>query len=184
MRKACFLILLVPALSLGQPQQSLVSPQELIKTLAREWRGTSTGDPGNGTVERSYEFLFGGTFLQATNKSTYPPQEKNPKGETHHDIGLFSYDKQRDKLILRQFHGEGFVNEYVQETVAPDHKKISFVTERIENIAPGCLRRKYLHAERQSQIEKGQAHGVGHSRPSSLVPGGESRASNFVGALR
>jgi hypothetical protein len=39
--------------------------------------------------------------------SAYAPQPKNPTGETHNDIGLFSYDKRRKLLVLRQFHIEG-----------------------------------------------------------------------------
>ena len=142
MRELFFLILLVPLLLPGQAKMSTAPPWGPLETLAGQWQGTNQGEPGHGTVERRYEFLFDGKFLQVTNTSTYPSQEKNPKGETHHDVGVFSYDKQRDKLILRQFHSEGFVNEYVLESVAPDGKKISFVTERIENIPAGWRARE------------------------------------------
>ncbi len=142
MRMGFLLFLLVPTLLLGQNKESAPSPWEALKPLVGEWQGTSKGQPGNGIVERRYAFLFGGTFLEATNTSTYPPQEKNPKGETHDDKGLFSYDKQRRKLIFRQFHGEGFVNEYVLESISADGRKFTFVTERIENIAAGWRARE------------------------------------------
>ena len=48
-----------------------------------------------------------------------------------------SYDKAAKKLVLRQFHVEGFVNHYVLDSVSGDGRTIIFVTAAIENIAPG-----------------------------------------------
>jgi hypothetical protein len=39
--------------------------------------------------------------------------------------------------VFRQFHSEGFVNQYVLESISPDGKTITFVTESIENIPVG-----------------------------------------------
>ena len=50
-----------------------------------------------------------GRFLRVRNRSEYPVQEKNPKGEIHEDEGFFSFDRTRKRLVLRQFHVEGFV---------------------------------------------------------------------------
>ena len=52
-------------------------------------------------------------FIQVRNRSTYPAQEKSPKGEVHEDIGYFSHDSGRKRIVFRQFHTEGFVNQYV-----------------------------------------------------------------------
>jgi hypothetical protein len=76
------------------------------------------------------------------NKSTYPPQEKNPKGETHEDVGFFSYDKAAKKLILRQFHVEGFVNQFALDHVSDDNRTIAFISTAIENIAAGWRARE------------------------------------------
>lgn len=81
-------------------------------------------------------------FLQARNKCTFKPQEKNPKGETHEDIGFYSYDNNRKKFILRQFHVEGFINQYVLDDLADHDKTIVLVTESIENIPPGWRARE------------------------------------------
>ncbi|UCF58842.1 MAG: hypothetical protein JSV15_07290 [Candidatus Bathyarchaeota archaeon] len=78
-----------------------------------------------------------GKFLQARNKSTFAPQAKNPKGEVHEDIGFFSYDSNRERFVLRQFHVEGFVNQYILQNLAEDGKTMVFVTESIENIPSG-----------------------------------------------
>jgi IstB-like ATP binding protein len=64
-------------------------------------------------LEREYTEMFGSRFIHVRNRSTYAPQEKNPKGEVHEDLGVFSYDGARKRIVLRQFHVEGFVNQYV-----------------------------------------------------------------------
>ena len=69
---------------------------EPLKCFVGSWEGMAKGQPGNGKVEREYQFVLNGKYLQAKNKSTYPPQEKNPKGEVHEDWGLFSYDRGRN----------------------------------------------------------------------------------------
>jgi hypothetical protein len=43
----------------------------------------------------------------------------------------------RKTFVFRQFHVEGFVNQYVVENISPDGKTIVFVTEFIENIPKG-----------------------------------------------
>ena len=57
-------------------------------------------------------------------------------------MGVISYDKARETYIFRQFHVEGFVNQYLLEKVAEDGQTISFVTEAIENISPGWKARE------------------------------------------
>lgn len=106
------------------------------------WTGSGKGQPGVSQVERTYEFILNGRFLQVKNKSIYLPQDQNPKGEVHEDIGLISYDKGRKVFVFRQFHIEGFVNQYVSEVLSPDGQTIPFVTESIENIPAGWRARE------------------------------------------
>jgi hypothetical protein len=113
-----------------------------LNFLVGSWQGTGTGQPGNSQVERSYQFILNGKFLEERNKSTYPPQNQNPQGEIHEDLGLFSYDKARKTFVYRQFHLEGFVNQYVMDYLAPDGKTIVFTTESIENIPAGWRARE------------------------------------------
>lgn len=110
--------------------------------LVGSWQGTGSGQPGSSKVERTYQFILNGKFIEAKNKSTYPPQDQNPQGEVHEDVGLISYDKGRKTFVLRQFHIEGFVNQYVCDTLAPDSRTIVFTTESIENIPPGWRARE------------------------------------------
>jgi hypothetical protein len=76
------------------------------------------------------------------NKSTYDPQPKNPKGEVHQDWGMMSFDKGRKSFVFRQFHVEGFVNQYVMTSSSADGKTIVFTSEGIENIPVGFRARE------------------------------------------
>ncbi len=108
-----------------------------LKVFIGSWQGKGGGEPGIGDYARSYEFVLNKKYIEIKNKSTYPPSEKNPKGEIHEDWGYFSFDKARHTFVLRQFHIEGFVNQYKMESISDDGKKIVFVSEAIENIPAG-----------------------------------------------
>ena len=108
-----------------------------LRFFVGNWEGTGKGEPGESKVEREYKFILNGKFLQSTHKSIYAPQAKNPKGETHEDLGIFSYDKSRKQFVFRQFHLEGFVNGYVLTNISEDGKTLVFTTESIENIPAG-----------------------------------------------
>jgi hypothetical protein len=145
MPRLVFTILLLSAVLYGQAKEGPAaspSPWEPLKAFAGHWQGTARGEAGQGSVERRYEFILSDKFLQETNTSTYPPQEKNPKGEVHHHMSIFSYDRQRKKIVFRQFHQEGFMNQYLLESATPDGRKLVFVSEAIENIAPGWRARE------------------------------------------
>ena len=68
-------------------------------------------------------------------------QEKNPKGEIHEDEGWFSYDRARKRLVLRQFHVEGFMNQYVEDGESSP-ERVVFMTESIENMPAGWRARE------------------------------------------
>jgi len=151
-------ILLVIGL-LGAPmgaQQAASKPDRFaaLRFLAGTWRGDQAGQPGHGTAERTYQFILNDRFLQETNTSTYPPQEKNKNGEVHHHMSVISYDTARKLFVFRQFHTEGFVNTYVQQPAADD-KTIVFVSEAIENIPAGYRAREiYTILGRDEFIER------------------------------
>ena len=111
-------------------------PWKSLRALIGKWEGDVNGEPGLGKAQREYEFIMNHRFIHVLNKSTYPPQEKNPKGEAHEDVGFFSYDKAAKRLMLRQFHVEGFVNQFALENVSEDGRTLVFVSTAIENIAP------------------------------------------------
>ncbi len=131
---ALAILLLLAATAAAQAPATRPDPWARLRFLVGDWTGTATGEPGEGTVTRRYEFILGGKFLYERNTSTYPPQEKNKEGETHEHWSILSYDKARHTFIFRQFHQEGFVNEYALDDSASTPAKLVFAHERIENI--------------------------------------------------
>jgi hypothetical protein len=137
---AALAVLLGPAVIAGQ-QSRAVDPFEHLGFLIGRWEGTSEGRPGKGTVHRQYTRVLNSRFIRVQNRSEYAAQEKNPKGEIHEDEGWFSFDRARKRLVLRQFHVEGFVNQYVEDADSSP-SKVVFTTESIENIPAGWRARE------------------------------------------
>lgn len=108
-----------------------------LKPLIGHWAGKGEAPEGKGDYQRTYQFVLNNKFIEVRNKSVYPPSKDKPKGYVHEDYGLISYDQARKSFVLRQFHSEGFVNEYIIDSISPDGKTIVFVTESIENIPKG-----------------------------------------------
>ncbi|MBL8645394.1 MAG: hypothetical protein JNK21_15785 [Rhodospirillaceae bacterium] len=141
MRFLVLVLVLIAGPTWAQPNSQ--APQAdvwaALRALEGTWRGESNGAPGQGTSTRTYKFIQGGKFLQGETTTVYPPQEKNPKGETHTDIALFSHNRAAKAFALRQFHVEGFVNTYAQQ---PFEGALRFVTTDIENIPAGFIGRE------------------------------------------
>jgi len=108
-----------------------------LRFLEGKWEGTASGEPGKGVSTREYKFDLNGRFLTARNRSVYEPKTPDAKSEVHQDLGIYSYDRALQKFVLRQFHVEGFVNEYTLDSISADGKQLEFVTVRIENIPLG-----------------------------------------------
>ncbi|MBS1495249.1 MAG: hypothetical protein K1X86_16675 [Ignavibacteria bacterium] len=146
-------ILFMPAILFSQntKRDSLWMP---FKSFIGEWVGDGEGEPGKGKYERNYQLIFNKRFIEVHNKSTYPPKNENAQGEVHEDVGYFSYDKPRKAFVLRQFHTEGFVNEYVLESISTDGKTISFVTESIENLPVGFRARESYQLINENEFEE------------------------------
>jgi len=136
-----FLLMLIPFVSQAQltKQDSLWLP---FQTFIGSWTGTGDGVDGNGTYERSYQFVFNKKYIEVKNKSIYAATKENPKGYVHEDVGYISYDKMRKTFVFRQFHGEGFVNQYTLDSLSEDKKTIVFISEAIENIPTGWRARE------------------------------------------
>ena len=118
----------------AQAPASMPDPWEPIRFMAGQWQGAASGRPGTGTVTRTYEFVLRGKYLHERNTSTYPPQEANKKGEVHEHWSFFSYDRSRKTLVLRQFHVEGFVNQFALAADKSSPAKLVFESEAFENI--------------------------------------------------
>src|SRR5688500_15122287 len=133
MKHTLSLILLLPIACSAQltKKDSLWLP---FNSFIGEWKGTGEGAEGPGTYERSYRQVLNKNYIEVRNKTVYAPNEKAKNGYVHEDVGYISYDKIRKTFIFRQFHGEGFVNQYKLDSMSADKKTLVFISEAIENI--------------------------------------------------
>jgi hypothetical protein len=113
-----------------------------VRFLIGQWEGAASGKPGKGTTQREYRFALNQRFIEARNKTTFPAQPQNPKGEVHEDWGMLSFDRARKLFVLRQFHVEGFVNQYTAG--AAPGGVLRFISESIENIPAGWRARETM----------------------------------------
>jgi len=144
-------IAVVIALSaLGQTQSDPWAP---LRPFVGKWEGATSGKPGNGTTAREYRFELNDQFLFQRDKSVYQPKDPGEKPLAHEDFGVFSYDKAMNKILWRQFHSEGFVNEYALDSVGEDGKTLEFVTTHIENL-PGFRAKKQYRIVSANEIEE------------------------------
>jgi len=151
---AAALIAAVTLASVADAQQvTRPDPFGPIAALLGQWEGTTNGQPGSGTATRRYERTLNSRFIRVVNRTEYPPQEKNPKGEKHDDEGFFSFDRGRKRIVFRQFHIEGFVNTYVLEG-EPSADRIVFTSEAIENIPTGFQARETYHLQGTDEFEE------------------------------
>ena len=142
---AAALIAAIALASVADAQQpARPDPLGPIAALLGQWEGSTNGQPGSGTATRRYERTLISRFIRVVNRTEYPPQEKNPKGEKHEDEGFFSFDRGRKRIVFRQFHVEGFVNTYVQDGES-SIDGIVFTSEAIENIPAGFQARESYH---------------------------------------
>ncbi|HLO96390.1 MAG TPA: hypothetical protein VK195_18935 [Burkholderiaceae bacterium] len=154
-RTAHRLLAMAAAFWLGAPSPAIAqAPVEPLTPLVRllgDWRGVAIGQPGKGEVMRRYARVLGGRFIQETNTSTYSPQDSQRKGEVHEHTGMFSYDKQRQLLVLRQFHIEGFVNTYHQAS-AHGAAVLVFESEGFENFSNAWRARETYEFEGEDRF--------------------------------
>lgn len=116
-------------------QAPAADPWALLQPLLGKWSGEASGVPGKGTSEREYKTDLRGKFIVGRSRAIY---EK----ETHEDFGVFSYDRQAKAFMLRQFHVEGFVNDYRLVRRSEDGREFEFLTVRIKNIPAGYRARE------------------------------------------
>lgn len=151
MKNLVLLFLIIPTIIFGQTSKK-DSTWLPLKSFIGQWAGEGGGEPGQGKYERTYQFILSKNFIEIKNKSTYPPSDKNPKGEVHEDIGYFSYDKSIKKFKLRQFHIESFVTEYVLDSISTDSKTLVFTSLALENLPKGLKARETYQLINDNEI--------------------------------
>jgi hypothetical protein len=129
-------------------------PWAPIRVFEGKWEGTVTGKPGKQFSSREYKFELDGKFLSQRDDSVYEAKSPEGKQRTRKDFGFFSYDMNLKKIVWRQFHSEGFVNEYTLDSVSADGKSFEFVTTKIENLPPGFRAKKSYRVISPDEIEE------------------------------
>ena len=105
-------------------------PWAPFRLLVGSWEGAIDGRLGSGTGVREYELILDGNFLLSRHASVRLPQEKSPGGDHHRELSIFSFDQEREQVVLRSFMVEGFVNEYACEV---EGLRFVCATENVES---------------------------------------------------
>lgn len=124
-----------------------------LRYLTGMWVGTGQGTPGTSEVAQRFKWVMEHKFLYGRTTSVFEPTESHPRGEVHEDWMIFSHDTRRNKIILRQFHIEGYVNQYVLKEVSNEGKTLLFVTESVENGPPGMRARLTFNIDGNKELD-------------------------------
>ncbi|UCE05848.1 MAG: hypothetical protein JSW07_20030 [bacterium] len=151
MLRSIFLFILISPLLFSQEKtdQNVWQP---LQYFVGEWEGHSTGKSREGNGGRVYKFIMNDMFLYYQNTMKFDPQEKNPKGDFHEDRTFYSYDKNRNLIVVRQFNIEGFINQFVLDSLSSDQKTLIFITESSENAPPGLKARLIYEIENENEF--------------------------------
>jgi len=127
---------------------------EKFEVLIGKWEGKGEGSGSSESVIKS-EFtpVMNSVYLEVKNHSEFKPSAQNPKGEIHDDWGIISFDNSRKKYVFRQFHVEGFVNQYVLNDSLSTQSTFVFESEIIENFVPGGTARFTVNILNDREIE-------------------------------
>ncbi len=125
----------------AEPEAS--DPWKVIRFFVGEWAGTGTGLGGRAETRHRYEPVLEQQFIRMTTRAVFELREGDAEPETHEDIGFFSYDSERRKIMLRQFLSEGFVNTYVLDEVGDDARLLIFNTVSAEGASGTRARLRY-----------------------------------------
>jgi hypothetical protein len=120
-----------------QEQDSAADPWEPLRLLEGTWEAKIDGRLGQGAGQRSYEFIFDGVYLVSRHASVRLPQEKSPEGDHHRELGVYSLDRERGTIVLREFMEEGFV---LRSTCEMEPQRFVCAAEAIES-GPGMQSR-------------------------------------------
>lgn len=124
----------------GAAQQPNDDPWGPLRYLTGDWEGAIDGRLGTGKGVREYELVLQGQFLFYRHASVRMPQEKSPEGDHHRELAIFSYDSERQTIVLREFMVEGVVP---RSTCDVAEMRVVCTTEHVES-GPGIRARLIL----------------------------------------
>jgi hypothetical protein len=113
-----------------------------VRVLLGEWQGVGSGFGGESEVSHTYGFVIQDKFISSTTLSKFQPKKDGAAGEVHEDLGFFSFDSDRGRIVFRQFLSEGFVNTYVLEEQEPGKRDLVLTSESTEGAGGMAARLK------------------------------------------
>lgn len=125
-----------------------------MRWLIGDWTGKGEGEPGISTSKRHAEAILGNRYLRVNGRSEYPKQERNPKGEVHAEMDMWSYDRARKAIVLRQFDTLGFVSTYVLDRAASTPDRWVLNAEHLENVPQGWRARYTFTRKSATEYEE------------------------------
>jgi hypothetical protein len=122
----------------------MVDQWAFAQRLLGTWEGPATGRPGTGRQIREYRSILKGRFILGTNETRWVPTPEEPQGLFHEDLAVLGIDGAAGQLVMRSFHGEGFVHEYRCVEVQPDGSAMILEATQVENGPPGMRARETI----------------------------------------
>ncbi len=127
------------AICCGAPSRA-ANPRPIAKSdswaavifLVGTWQGTTEGPAGEGSVSREYRLVLGDHFIRETSATAYSAKAGEPASTTE-QWSYLSFDRGRNRFVVRQFRGEGYVFELVLDPAQSVGKKLVFESARLEN---------------------------------------------------
>ncbi len=131
-------LLLVAVITISTSAFSQNNPLSKFENLIGNWEGTGEGfSSSKSKFAAEYSWLMNEQYIQEKHHSEFEPTDRKPEGEVHEDFGIISFDSGRKVVVFRQYHVEGFYNEYVLNDSLSNESTFIFETEKIENFVPG-----------------------------------------------
>lgn len=122
--------------------------------LLGDWSGRGSGfGNDSSTVNSFFKPVLKGKYIEFENESWFEPTSNNPEGEHHIDRGFISFDKERDAIVIRQFHVEGYIIRYILADSLSNDTMLVFESESIENFVPGGKARWTIKKTSDTRIE-------------------------------
>ena len=115
-----------------------------VSHLIGKWRGVGRGRWGDSSAETEFAWTLDKHFIQGRGRSVYPRQEKNPDGEIHDYISIYSYDTHSGTIVMRELDNEGFAITYYLDKSSSKGNEWVFVAGQLENVPVGWKARLTL----------------------------------------
>jgi len=112
-------------------------PWDDVRMLVGHWKGEVEGWFMQAEVERNWEFVLGGKFLQGHSRSVHGHQ-------VDEELDMLSWDKVRRCFVLRRFSSSGYVLQFAGKV--RQNGRLELETEAWENGRPYPLRAKIAFA--------------------------------------